>query len=436
MREIPQFVIAAPSSGAGKTTVARGLMSLLRGEGLAVQPFKCGPDYIDTKFHAAVCGRQSVNLDLFMAGEGHVRELYGYYSAGADVCVVEGMMGMYDGYDRGSGSTADIARTLGLPVVLVADARSAAYSLAPLLYGFTKFDESVTVAGVIFNRVGSERHRQMLRRVCSDLGIECFGFLSRRSVDIVSSRYLGLDFSGGTGNDITPMISEGVDWRRLLSACTRPCRESAAPWKNLPRIAGDIVVARSDEAFSFVYREHLDMLRTMGHVTEFDPESNEPLPADTSLLYLPGGYPENRAEALSAARNTLKSIRSYAARGGRVLAECGGMMYLCRSIATDEGVFEMAGVLPHDITARPVERRLSLGYRRFAFGGREVRGHEFHYSRFVGEEPQSITQVYNAVGEPVRSAILRVGNTIAGYTHIYWGGETAPTDFFRPQDND
>ena len=155
MGNIPQFVIAAPSSGAGKTTVARGLMSLLRGHGLAVQPFKCGPDYIDTKFHAAVCGRPSVNLDLFMAGERHVRALYGHYSVGADVCVVEGMMGMYDGYDRSLGSTADIARVLGLPVVLVADARSAAYSLAPLLYGFTRFDSSVTVAGVIFNNVGT-----------------------------------------------------------------------------------------------------------------------------------------------------------------------------------------------------------------------------------------------------------------------------------------
>ncbi len=434
MGNIPQFVIAAPSSGAGKTTVARGLMSLLRGHGLAVQPFKCGPDYIDTKFHAAVCGRPSVNLDLFMAGERHVRALYGHYSVGADVCVVEGMMGMYDGYDRSLGSTADIARVLGLPVVLVADARSAAYSLAPLLYGFTRFDSSVTVAGVIFNKVGSERHRQMLRRVCSDLGIECFGFLPRRASGGHPSRYLGLDFSVGAADGVTAAIDDNIDWRHLLAAVSRPCPDKVSPWSGLPCIGGNIVVAQSDEAFSFLYQEHIDMLRAMGRVTVLDPESDEPLPADTSLLYLPGGYPENRASELSAARRTINSICAYAGRGGRVLAECGGMMYLCRSIATDDGVHEMAGVLPHDITARTADRRLSLGYRRFALAGRTVSGHEFHYSRFAGGEPQSITQVYNAAGEPVSSAILRTGNVIAGYTHVYWGGEIAPTDFFGAVD--
>ena len=157
------FLISAPTSGSGKTTVARGLMALFRSKGYRVQPFKCGPDYIDTKFHEAVCGRPSVNLDTFMASPDHVRQLFSGYGRDADICVVEGMMGLFDGYDRDRGSTYEVARTLGLPVVLVVDARSAAYSMAALLSGFVGFRRDVRIAGVIFNKVGSQRHRQMLQ---------------------------------------------------------------------------------------------------------------------------------------------------------------------------------------------------------------------------------------------------------------------------------
>ena len=173
------FLIAAPMSGSGKTTIARGLMAAFRRMGLTVQPFKCGPDYIDTKFHEMVCGRPSVNLDTFMASPSHARILYNRYSEGADVSIVEGMMGMYDGYDRDRGSSAEIARVLGLPVVLVVNARSAAYSVAPLLQGFIRFRDDVRVAGVIFNQVGSPRHAAMLRQVCDDLGIVCFGCMPK-----------------------------------------------------------------------------------------------------------------------------------------------------------------------------------------------------------------------------------------------------------------
>lgn len=162
------FLVAAPASGSGKTTIARGLMALLTSKGYRVQPFKCGPDYIDTKFHAAVCGRPSINLDTFMATSVHVRELFARYGEGADVCIVEGMMGLFDGYDRDKGSSAEIARVLDIPVVLVVDAKSAAYSMAPLLSGFINFRKDVRITGVIFNKVGSERHYQMMKDVCSD----------------------------------------------------------------------------------------------------------------------------------------------------------------------------------------------------------------------------------------------------------------------------
>lgn len=211
------FVIAAPCSGSGKTTVARGLMGLYARQGLRVQPFKCGPDYIDTKFHQAVCGRGSVNLDSFMATQTHLQELFTRYTDDADVAVVEGMMGLYDGYDRDRGSTAEIAAMLGLPVVLVVDARSAAYSTAALLSGFIGFRKAVEIGGVIFNRVGSQKHRTMLRQVCDDLGIECFGFLPREEALEQGSRYLGLDFSQGCDfGQLVAIIERNVEWKRLL----------------------------------------------------------------------------------------------------------------------------------------------------------------------------------------------------------------------------
>lgn len=217
MRTVSSFVIAAPCSGSGKTTVARGLMGLYARQGLRVQPFKCGPDYIDTKFHEAVCGRGSVNLDSFLSTQLHLQELFEHYTHDADVAVVEGMMGLYDGYDRDRGSTAEIAATLGLPVVLVVDARSAAYSTAALLSGFVGFRKEVEVCGVIFNRVGSPKHRTMLQQVCDDLGIDCFGFLPKEAALEQGSRYLGLDFSQGSDFDrLIAIVERDVEWKRLL----------------------------------------------------------------------------------------------------------------------------------------------------------------------------------------------------------------------------
>lgn len=211
------FLIAAPTSGSGKTTIARGLMALFTRKGYRVQPFKCGPDYIDTKFHAAVCGRPSINLDTFMATPEHVRELFDHYGKDADVCVVEGMMGLFDGYDRDRGSSAEIARVLGLPVVLVVDAKSAAYSMAALISGFIHFREDVRISGVIFNRVGSERHFTMLQQVCADLGVECYGYLPKRGELEQGSRYLGLDFSEKPENRIlVELLETHVQWQRLL----------------------------------------------------------------------------------------------------------------------------------------------------------------------------------------------------------------------------
>ena len=191
---------------------------MLTAKGMKVQPFKCGPDYIDTKFHEAVCGRPSINLDTFMATPAHVQELFAHYGTDADVCIVEGMMGLFDGYDREKGSSYEIARILNIPVVLVVDAKSAAYSMAALLSGFIHFRDDIRFAGVIFNKVGSEKHFAMLRQVCEDLGIECLGYLPKDTSLEQGSRYLGLDFSVKTENQqIIRLLEEHIAWERLLT---------------------------------------------------------------------------------------------------------------------------------------------------------------------------------------------------------------------------
>ena len=429
MKNIPQLLIAAPTSGSGKTTVARGLMALLTSKGYRVQPYKCGPDYIDTKFHAQVCGRPSVNLDTFMASEPHMKEVYNRYIVDADVCVVEGMMGMYDGYDRDLGSSAEIASMLGLPVVLVVDARSAAYSMAPLLSGFVSFRKDVNVCGVIFNKVGSARHCDMLRQVCDDLHIECLGCLPKHSSLEQGSRYLGLDFSEKAGTDeLTALLEKHIDWQRILEVAEKNASATTVSTAPESTETGNmsISVALNDESFSFVYQEHLDMLKQMGNVTFFDPEQNDELPVGTELLYLPGGYPEKHLETLVEASVTRNSIRQYARQGGTILAECGGMMYLCDKIISDEGEYNMCGVLPYSISSRKDDRKLSLGYRQMEWNGLPLRGHEFHYTQFKGDIPRSSVQVYNAKGEKVETPVFQQGNILASYTHLYWGMTRLP----------
>ena len=219
MRYISQFLIAAPASGTGKTTVSRGLMALLKRKGYKVQPFKCGPDYIDTKFHERVCKRPSYNLDTFMMSENHIVNLYLEHAQDADVCVVEGMMGLFDGYDRDKGSCSEVARRLRLPVILVVNAQSAAYSLAALISGFLHFKYDVKIAGVIFNNVASQKHEQMLWNVCADLHIPCFGYIPKRKELVQSSRYLGLDFSEMNGDEaLADLMEEHVDWQAIIQA--------------------------------------------------------------------------------------------------------------------------------------------------------------------------------------------------------------------------
>ena len=270
------FMIAAPTSGSGKTTIARGLMQWFTQNGYRVQPFKCGPDYIDTKFHTAVCGRPSVNLDTFMTTPAHVRALFAHYGADADICIVEGMMGLYDGYDRELGSSYDIARVLDIPVILVVDAKSAAYSMAALLSGFIHFRGDVRIAGIIFNKVGSQRHFNMLREVCDELHVKCLGYLPKSPDLEQNSRYLGLDFSQLPESDqLTALLEENIDLPSLKSLTTTLHDEVKSQTRNceFQHLETKTLIARNYESFSFIYQETLDQF---GDVIFFDPEKDMP----------------------------------------------------------------------------------------------------------------------------------------------------------------
>ncbi len=443
-QDIPQFLIAAPLSGSGKTTVSRVLMALLCEKGFKVQPYKCGPDYIDTKFHTAVCNRPSVNLDTFMASPEHVRQLYTSYAQGADTCIVEGMMGLFDGYERDRGSAAEIAALLKLPVILVIDARSAAYSVAATLYGFTHFRPDIQISGVIFNRVGSRRHFLSLKEACTEVKLPCFGYLPRWEALEQQSRYLGLDFSQTQEvmqfRALAKQMAPYINVSQLMQSVSRPLATASTDGRNHANENIHIAVARDEEAFSFIYTEHADILKRLGKVTFFAPEENLPLPAGTDLLYLPGGYPEKHAERLAAATNTLKSIRQYIEKGGRALAECGGMIYLSQGIHQDtpSPFVPLAGVLPFSISNKKEHRKLCLGYRQFSYGGQQLHGHEFHYTIFSPDEqassfPASVAQVYNARKQPVQTPVFRYKNLLASYTHLYWG-ETDLLSLFARQE--
>jgi cobyrinic acid a,c-diamide synthase len=323
----------------------------------------------------------------------------------------------------------------------VVDAKSAAYSMAALLSGFIHFRKDVRIAGVIFNKVGSEKHFQMLQQVCDDLSIACLGHLPKSPALEQGSRYLGLDFSKeAESEELIKALEEHVDWE-ALSKLGVFSEDSALPPDTVgaqesPGLLGvnsgftpskvRVLIARNAESFSFVYQEVID---AFGSVSFFDPETEVPQLDGIDLLYLPGGYPEKHLEALVANAACRQAIKDYAERGGRIQAECGGMMYLCERIVTDEGDYPMCGVLPYSITARKSDRKLSLGYRQFTLDGKAYRGHEFHYTQFfseksgkaerLGETPKSLVQVYNAKGEPVSTPVFRHKNVLASYTHLY-----------------
>ncbi|PXY26993.1 cobyrinate a,c-diamide synthase [Prauserella muralis] len=427
---VARIVVAAPGSGHGKTTVATGLMAALRRRGLAVSGHKVGPDFIDPSYHALATGLPPRNLDPFLQGEQRVVPLLLHGSRAAEVAVIEGVMGLFDGMlgTDGYASTAHVARLVSAPVVLVVDASAASRSVAATVLGFARYDPRLELAGVILNKLGSQRHEDEIRAALQPTGIPVLGAL-RRSDDIhAPSRHLGLVPAGERESEsrrllpaLAAWIADGVDLDAVVRVARTAPPPAGQPWSPDAAYGGPrrVVAAASGQAFTFRYTETAELLAAHGvDVVDLDPLRDTALPPGCAGLYFGGGFPEVHAEELSGNEPLRGELARAVRRGMPVVAECAGLLYLCREL---DGL-PMVGAL--DATAR-MTRRGALGYRRatapsatlLTGGGEEVTGHEFH--RTMVEPRYGPTPAWRWDGEAEGFATDTVH---ASYLHVHWAG--------------
>jgi cobyrinic acid a,c-diamide synthase len=428
--DIPRIVVAGTHSGVGKTTITSGLMAALSSSGFRVAPFKVGPDFIDPSYHTLAAGRPGRNLDAFLSGPELIGPLFAHGVQGADIAVIEGVMGLFDGKGGGDlASTALVARLLEAPIVLVVDARAMSRSVAAIVHGFTTFDPKVRVAGVVLNRVGSTSHETMLREALKPLGIPVLGVLRRDDQIQTPDRHLGLvpvaerrEEAARSLDVLGMMISRSLDLDGIVRLARSAGSLEVEAWspetRDLDRYEVTRVAVATGPSFSFLYRENLELLEGAGaEVVTFDPTTDEDLPSGTDALYLGGGFPETYAEALSMNGRMREKVRRFAKSGRPVVAECGGLLYLVREL---DG-HPMCGVL--DVEATMTDR-LALGYREaralmhspLAERGTSVHGHEFHYSAVepgAGEKP-----AWELVGRGQEGFVT--GGVHASYLHTHW----------------
>lgn len=443
MKSINGFLIAAPQSGSGKTTVCLAIMAALKRRGLTVAPFKCGPDFIDPGYHRAVTGRPSINLDGWMCQEGFVLSTFqaNLQNQNRPIAIIEGVMGLFDGISEAGkeGSSAQIATITGAPVVLVVNARGMAASAAALVKGFASFDPQVKLAGVVFNNVGSDSHAALLKEVlythCPE--IFCFGCILRDESMMLPSRHLGLV----TVED-HPLSEELIGRLADMAECSLDLGHLAGLAFDSEQTSDDIelvlktespirIAVARDPAFCFMYEDNLRLLKEAGaELVFFSPLIDSALPPDICGIYLPGGYPELYAEKLDNNVSMKESIRTAIAEDMPVYAECGGFVYLTEGIDAFENQpsANFLGVFP--TRCRMLSRRKALGYRQVELAedsiiglkGTVLRGHEFHYSEIAGM-PVGIERIYNVSRRGVvrNTEGFRHRNCLASYIHLHFG---------------
>ncbi|MDA0769790.1 MAG: cobyrinate a,c-diamide synthase [Chloroflexi bacterium] len=437
----PTIVIAGTRSGVGKTTITTGIMGALARRGLKVQPFKCGPDYIDPSYHRMACGVASRNLDTWLLSYSTVLECFGRANDGRDVSVVEGVMGLYDGHANltEEGSTAEVAKLLRAPVILIVDAAKVARSVAAEVLGYQKFDPSVDIAGVILNGIGSPRHLEFCKPPIEEAtGLPVIGYMPRREDLKAPERHLGLVpvVEGPVAEEwlgkLIDQIEKTIDLEKLLEIAARAdtptVQPSIYPVRALPKRT-KIAVAM-DKAFNFYYEDSLDLLDAWGaEVVPFSPLGDDRLPEGVGGVYLGGGFPEIYAADLAENEAMLGAIRNAGAANIPIYAECGGLMYLGTSLTDFDGNrHQMAGLLPLESSME--KSRLTLGYREvkaLADGpllskGQETRGHEFHWS-FSDLQQNEADAAYAVVSQDDRAEGIRKGSVWASYIHLHLGSE-------------
>ncbi len=434
----PGVIIAAPRSGSGKTTVTLGLLRALARRGVAVQPFKCGPDYIDPAFHEAACRRQSFNLDSWAMRQETVLEVL-TAAEGADLAVAEASMGLFDGAARsgawGTGAGADIALLTGWPVVLVLDVSGQSQSAAAVAQGFVRFREGVRIAGAILNRVASPRHERLTRAACESAGIAVFGAIPRQAVNL-PERHLGLVQAVETGDlaarldALADLAETSLDIDALIAAASASTRltveRSAKPNSVMAGFApGRRIALARDAAFSFVYPHMLKAWRAGGaEIVPFSPLADEAPDANADVLWLPGGYPELHLPRLSLNRTFLEGVRAFAA-AKPVHGECGGYMVLGQAMIGPDGVrYPLLGLLSLETSF--AERRLHLGYRRaelladsvLGASGRVLAGHEFHYATVTAAPDEPLFRVWDAEAADLAEGGSRRGRVTGSFFHV------------------
>ena len=435
-------VIAGTASGTGKTTITTGLIAALRARGLRVAPFKVGPDYIDPTYHARAAGRACETLDSWMVPHAALRDLYARATASADVAVVEGVMGLFDGRTGGgeAGSTAEVAKLLGLPVLLVVDASKIARSIAAQVLGYQAFDPALTIAGVIVNNVASETHAAL----CSEAieaatGIPVLGALFRDEALHTPERHLGLipTVEGRVADSYfeaaEARVASRIDLDGILAIAGTACGIEgdavSGLWPEVPVRARVPIAYAADEAFSFMYPANLALLEAWGaDLFPFSPLHDAALPQNARGVYLGGGFPEIYAEGLAANAPMRLSVADAAARGLPVYGECGGLMYLGETLTDEEGVVHpMSGVIP--LRSSMTRRRLTLGYRTATARrdgphlarGEAVRGHEFHWSTLEAV-PAASSAAY-ALGDAGDLEGYASANVWASYVHLHFAAD-------------
>lgn len=434
------FILAGTGSGCGKTTVTLGLLRVLQQRGMRVQPFKVGPDYLDTAWHTAVTGVESRNLDSFMLPAPTLNALFNQQMQAADIAVIEGVMGLYDGYgtDPDYCSSAALAKQLGVPVILLVDGKAVSTSIAATVMGFQHFDPALTIAGVIVNRVNSDSHYQLLKHAIEHYcGIPALGYVPVTAGVALPERHLGLVtaresvIDSQSWRDFAGHIAQTLDIDKLLSLSTLPSLPEGQ-WPALPaRDEGEgiTLALADDEAFNFYYPDNIELLRNTGvKIVRFSPLHDAKLP-ECQMLWLGGGYPELYARVLSANRPMLDAIRSAHQRGVAIYAECGGLMYLGSTLRDAAGdIHSMAGVIPgHSEMGKRLTR---FGYCEatasqpmlLANAGETLRGHEFHYSDFTPEQDALMQCRKTRDGRMLSQwqGGWQVGNTYASYLHIHF----------------
>ena len=440
MTETPGVLVAAPSSGTGKTTVTLGLCRALIEDGLVVQAFKSGPDYIDPAFHRAAVGRESFNLDNWAMAPGLLDAIQ-TEATDADIIVAEGSMGLFDGVARhgacGNGSSAETARRFGWPIILVLDVSGQAQSAAATALGFVRYMPDVPFAGTILNRVASPRHERLARLGMERAGLRVLGSLPRRGDLVLPERHLGL-IQAEEHPDIESAISNYAAFLRAhvdLAAIVAGARGnsiSAAGTETLPHPPAQRIALARDEAFSFSYPHLLKGWRNAGaEILPFSPLADEPPAVDADLVWLPGGYPELHSGRLAAASNFRNGLRAHA-QSRPVHGECGGYMVLGEGLVDRNGVrHSMVGLL--GLVTSHAKRKLHLGYRlarlRAPMPGLEagalLRGHEFHYSSILEEPDSPLAEVTDADGNPVAETGSRRGHVTGTFFHMIARAENA-----------